>query len=158
MLTSQPHQLTQHNGTTKQTVYDRWHHAGINDPEVKQALDRLVVEVQARQSTVYEMLGRMDTNKDGILSRRDVGRGLTELGVRLSASELDSVMRVFDKDHSGQIDYLEFYTVLTKHRVDAATQTRAPSGPSGMLVSVQEQKRLDTQLAEAEAFAGNKSC
>ena len=62
----------------------------------------------------------MDRNKDGILNRDEIRRGLAEMGVRLTATELDSVMRAFDKDQSGRIDYLEFYTVLTKHRVEAA--------------------------------------
>ena len=89
----------------------------INDPTVKEALDRLVAELRTRHSTVYEMLNRMDKNKDGSLSRDEIRRGLAEMGVRLTATELDSVMRVFDWDHNGRVDYIEFHTVLTKHRV-----------------------------------------
>jgi hypothetical protein len=96
----------------------------MNDPAVCEALDRLISELRTKHSTVYEMLNRMDRNKDGILSRDEIRRGLAEMGVRLTATELDSVMRAFDKDHNGKIDYLEFYTVLTKRRVEtAANQT-----------------------------------
>ena len=95
----------------------------INDPVVREALDRLVIELQAKHSTVYEMLNRMDTNKDGVLSRDEICDGLAEMGVRLRTTELDSVMRAFDKDHNNMVDYLELYTVLTKHRVETATQS-----------------------------------
>ncbi len=92
----------------------------MKDPAVREALDRLVGELRTKHSTVFEMLNRVDRNKDGILNRDEVRRGLAEIGVRLAPTELDSVMRAFDKDHNGKIDYLEFYTVLTKHRVETA--------------------------------------
>jgi Ca2+-binding EF-hand superfamily protein len=98
----------------------------MNDPAVREALDRLVVELRTNHSTVYEMLNRMDRNKDGILSRDEIRRGLAEMGVQLTATELDSVMRAFDKDHNGKIDWFEFYTVLTQH----AAPCRAVGFPS----------------------------
>ncbi len=85
----------------------------INDPVVRAALDRLVLELQAKHSTVYEMLKRLDHNKDGVLNREEIRRGLADMDVRLSSTELDSVMRAFDKDGNGTIDYTEFFTALT---------------------------------------------
>jgi Ca2+-binding EF-hand superfamily protein len=88
----------------------------VSDPAVREALERLVGELRTKHSSVYEMLERMDRNKDGILSLFDIHGGLAEMGVRLTATELDSVLWAFDKDQTGRIDYLEFYTVLTKHQ------------------------------------------
>jgi hypothetical protein len=89
----------------------------IASTAVRDALDRLVVELRTRHGTVHEMLERMDRSKDGFLSRHEIGRGLAEMGVQLTAAELDSVIEVFD--HNGKVDYHEFYTVLTKHIVEA---------------------------------------
>jgi hypothetical protein len=94
-----------------QQILDR-----ISDPAVREALDRLVGELSTKHSTVYELLNRMDRNKDGVLSRDEIRRGLAGMGVRLTTWELDSVMRTFDKDRNGKVDYVEFYTVLTNHR------------------------------------------
>ena len=38
------------------------------------------------------------------------------MGVLLSESEMDSVMRAFDHNRSGKVDFLEFYGQLTRHR------------------------------------------
>ena len=89
----------------------------IASTAVRKALDRLVVELRTRHGTVHEMFERMDRSKDGFLSRHEIGRGLAEMGVQLTAAELDSVIEVFD--HNGKVDYHEFYTVLTKHIVEA---------------------------------------
>jgi hypothetical protein len=113
----------------------------MNDPAVRDALDRLVVELRAKHGAVDKMLQQMDSNKDGILDRDELCHALTEMGVQLSRTELDSVMRAFDKDRTGNIEYAEFYTVLTKHHVQGyaieamPTSTRAvPRSQSGVLL------------------------
>jgi RNA polymerase-interacting CarD/CdnL/TRCF family regulator len=88
----------------------------MNNPAMHEALDRLVVELHTKHNTMYEMLKRLDNNKDGVLNDREIRHGLAEMGVRLSDTELDSVMRGFDKDGNGKVDFFEFYTVLTQHR------------------------------------------
>ena len=74
----------------------------IHDPAVRAALDRLVEELQAKHSTVYEMLQRMDTKRDGILSRDEVRRGLSGLGVKLRTSELDSARAAMSRSRSAR--------------------------------------------------------
>ena len=92
-----------------------------NDLAVREALDRLVVELRTKHSTVYELLNRLGRNRDGLLSREEMRLGIAQLVVRLSTTELDSVMRAFDEDGSGKVDYVELYTVLSRHRVEAAS-------------------------------------
>jgi hypothetical protein len=38
------------------------------------------------------------------------------MGVLLSESEMDSVMRAFDHNRNGKVDFLEFYGQLARHR------------------------------------------
>ena len=38
------------------------------------------------------------------------------MGVLLSESEMDSVMRAFDHNHNGKVDFLEFYGQLARQR------------------------------------------
>ena len=94
-----------------QRILDR-----MSDPMVRRALDRLVDELSGRHSSVYEMLQRLDRNGDGLLSREEMRTGLLGMGVPLAAPELDSLMRVFDTNMSGRIDFREFYSVITRHR------------------------------------------
>ena len=90
--------------------------AGLTDPVVREALQPLIGELRKQHASVYEMLKRMDRNKDGILSRDELCDGLSEMCVTLTPAQLDSVMRAFDKDGNGNVSYHEFYAVLTKHR------------------------------------------
>ena len=92
----------------------------MHDPAVRMALDRLVSELSGRHSSVYEMLQRLDRNGDGLVSREELRSGLLGLGLVLGMSELDALMRVFDTNMSGRIDFREFYTVLTQHCVGTA--------------------------------------
>jgi Ca2+-binding EF-hand superfamily protein len=85
-------------------------------PLVSSALKRLCDELSSKHQQVYQLLQRLDRNKDGRLSRTELQDGLVRMGVLLPPSELDGVMRAFDKDCSGYVDYVEFYTVLMQSR------------------------------------------
>ena len=128
-----------------QRIMDR-----VHDPVVHECLDRLVAELRSRHGTVHEMLRRLDRNRDGQLSRDELRQGLFEMGVQLSMSELDSVMRAFDRDHSGSIDYLEFYTVLTKHRARPSSSSAAAA--SVRRVAPSELRRISPGPWTAPAF------
>ena len=82
--------------------------------------------LEAKQEWVYELLQRLDRNGDDRLSRDGLRHGLRSMGVSLLPSELDSVMRAFDRNTDGTVDYVELYTVLSEHR--AAQTTAADVG------------------------------
>ena len=90
----------------------------INDSTTRGVLDSLCMELATRHEAVFQLLQRMDANGDGVLSRSEIRSGLLDLRIALTSSELDSVMRLFDKHGNGSIDYHEFYHVIQNHRVD----------------------------------------
>lgn len=59
-----------------------------------------------------ELFHEIDQNGDGILTRGEMAAALRRLGCPLSPSELDGVLRCFDADGSGSIDFGEFYQIL----------------------------------------------
>jgi len=58
------------------------------------------------------LLSRMDTNRDGVLSRHEFEWGLRENGHSLSPMDLDRLFRYFDKNHDGKVSYEEFVEAL----------------------------------------------
>ena len=89
-------------------------------PAVRDTLDRLVKEMQTKQQGVDDLMKRLDSNKDGKLGRKELSDGLRTLGITLLPSELDEVMKVFDKDGTGNVDYVEFYAVIREWKAPAA--------------------------------------
>jgi hypothetical protein len=87
----------------------------INDPKVREVLDHVVTEMRQKSMTVYDLVNQFDTSKDGVLSMDEVRRGLSGMGLQLTSAELDSVVMVFDKDHSGEISSVELGRVLTEY-------------------------------------------
>ncbi len=57
---------------------------------------------------LMRVLRMMDEDGDDSLSRDELKRGLLDLGVEVSLSDLENVMISFDKDHSGTISFAEF--------------------------------------------------
>ena len=86
----------------------------INDPKVQEVLHRVVTVMRKKNMTAYDLVNRFGTSK-GVLSMDEVRRGLSGMGLQLTSAELDSVVLVFDKDHSGEISSLELGHVLTEY-------------------------------------------
>ena len=59
----------------------------------------------------------MDDNKDRKLSFEEFTKGITEYGFSYTKDEMKEIFNIFDKDHSGSIDFDEF---LLKLRVKIA--------------------------------------
>ena len=93
-------------------------HDEMHDPIAKEVLDRLVTELWARHEAVHDMLRRLDKSGSGCLSKSDLRMGLQSMHLKLTPNELDSVIRLFDKDGSGMVDYVNFYHVLTKYQAE----------------------------------------
>ena len=107
----------------------------LNDQTTREVLDRLVEQLQARHEAVFDMLKRLDVNGDGQLDKAEIRRGLLGMRIALTSSELDSVIRAFDTQGKGSINYLEFYHVIQKHRVDKAARPRSQSRDRSVSIS-----------------------
>eukprot|EP00435_Cladocopium_sp_Y103_P046650 s488_g13.t1 len=91
---------------------------------LKQALFSLILHIEAsghdattclmlhKRLSELELFHEIDQNGDGILTRSEMAAALRRLGCPLSPAELDGVLRCFDADGSGSIDFGEFYQIL----------------------------------------------
>ena len=76
-----------------------------------------------------DMLQRLDRNGTGSISRQEMQRGLTGMGIRLTPSEISAVMRAFDVNNDGTVAWHEFYRVLdTWERSGGGAASVAPLG------------------------------
>ncbi|CAJ1363638.1 unnamed protein product, partial [Effrenium voratum] len=70
-------------------------------PSLNDALNALVYQLKRDNLTEGELFARIDADSDGELSRLELQVALRKLGVSLSTSELDGILRIFDSDGSG---------------------------------------------------------
>ena len=70
--------------------------------------EQLRESIRLNRQRLLETFQDFDANDDGVLSAKEVERGLRACGIRLLASELDQLMRVVDTDGNATVDYCEF--------------------------------------------------
>jgi Ca2+-binding EF-hand superfamily protein len=58
------------------------------------------------------MLERLDTSRQGVVSRTEVLRGMKKIGVKLPPSELTKLLRAFDASGDGHVMWREFCSML----------------------------------------------
>jgi Ca2+-binding EF-hand superfamily protein len=73
---------------------------------------KLVRATRGDRKNPWSIFQDMDSDGNGVLDQREFGRGLQDLGVDLSRSELDKVMSYFDYNQSGYIGYANFADVI----------------------------------------------
>lgn len=85
-------------------------------PKLHEALDCLVCQIHKQNLTEIELFEQIDANGDGELSKSELSGALRKLGVTSTTAEMDAIIRVFDNDGNGTIDFSEFYYLLKKHK------------------------------------------
>lgn len=89
----------------------------VEDPTIRKSLDTLVKELRTKYSRVQSLLNKMDVNRDGVLSKSEMGSAMVKLGVQLSSDDLDGLMATFDPSGDGKINLSEFSAILAQHQI-----------------------------------------
>ncbi|KAI8354399.1 hypothetical protein B0O80DRAFT_386184 [Mortierella sp. GBAus27b] len=69
--------------------------------------------VSSRESELKAAFSVFDKDGDGIITTKEVFQALTNLGERLTQSEIEEMIREADKDSDGKISYDEFARMMT---------------------------------------------
>mmetsp|Transcript_50826 Transcript_50826/g.108855 ORF Transcript_50826/g.108855 Transcript_50826/m.108855 type:complete len:266 (+) Transcript_50826:263-1060(+) len=120
-------------------------------PKTREALDKMVKELNAK-GNVYELFQRFDANNDKTLSREEMQVGLRSIGCSLLPVELDAVIRAFDSDGNGTVDYPEFYSILKFHQANMPYQEPIDEGEQFCGYNVGD---LVKSLVKAKAGTGD---
>ncbi|VDI73874.1 calmodulin [Mytilus galloprovincialis] len=59
-----------------------------------------------------KLFDKFDSNKDGYLNREELVEVLAQLGPRLSSTDVEEILRDYDENHDGLIQFSEFEKML----------------------------------------------
>ena len=85
----------------------------------------------------------MDARGTGLVSQRDFEKALNKLGLKLPRADAKKVMRRFDRDGNGKLDYKEFLAFVRSGADDYGAGSRASLGGAR---HVQKNRNTTTQL------------
>ena len=78
----------------------------VAEPQVRDALDELVEQIEASGQHLLDALSRLDENHDGELDMEEFRVGLMGIGVALSEEEYADLFAALDTDSSGSLEFL----------------------------------------------------
>ena len=61
---------------------------------------------------VIDLFREWDTNGDGVLSRREFGKGLRQMGLPVRTADANELFDSWDSDRSGTLEMIELYLSL----------------------------------------------
>lgn len=67
-----------------------------------------------------DLFERLDTDGNGTISKEELKSGLSELGMNIDDSKIDSFFSMVDIDGDGEISYPEFTAFVSTHNPDNA--------------------------------------
>ena len=91
-------------------------------------------KIRIYQQNIEDAFLGFDTNGDGVLSRRELQKGLQTLDIHLSTKDMKRLMEVIDADGDDRIDWKEFLAVASRpdsnasRRPSPKPQTRRRAG------------------------------
>ena len=138
------------------------------------AMNRMIDHLVDRKAVLTKMFVEYDTDNSGTIDADELNAALTALGLRLSAEEIDGIMRRLDSDGGGDIDLQEFIDhfkkaraerfdghipeikqakmeLLRKLRTHAPLQIDGGAGLYKMLVQIEQLQALEHLTAEQVA-------
>lgn len=78
-----------------------------SEEDATKALAAIHEQLSTSKTRTTDWFYRMDTSRDGKISRAELKKGLKEMGCNLNASDLKAVLLYLDKDDSGSISLQE---------------------------------------------------
>jgi len=89
--------------------------AKLGHPIVQRAIERMAFEIADRNLTPKQLFRMIDVDGSGVLDRGEMQSGLRAVGVSIKPAELDAIMRTFDSENNGAIDYWEFHDLINPY-------------------------------------------
>ena len=108
----------------------------------------------------------IDLDKSGKINKMELASGLKAVGLVLTGHQISSIMRLFDKDGSGQLSYSEFVRMLSfvsnhdDHRprklVSGEESRGSKSDNYGSKVSEQKPRKKYHEVSHRSAMRKNR--
>ena len=83
-----------------------------------------IEKMRLQWSQISNAFGNLDMKRAGKLSRSDFEAMNKRTGLRLTSSEIDQIVRIFDRNNDGKVDFREFSSVI-------GDILKPPSKPTG---------------------------
>jgi hypothetical protein len=98
------------------------------DAGIREIMDTLVEQVTSSGQILYDALASIDESGDGELSFEEFRNGLARVGVLLGEEEYRDLFDCFDFDRSGSFEFMEFYNLVSSHKMEIDARTKFISG------------------------------
>jgi Ca2+-binding EF-hand superfamily protein len=77
-------------------------------------IDKLSIKDTVTRENLERIFDMFDVDKDGEITREGLGKILSEIGVELSAAEIERMIKVADSNNDGRVSVDDFYSIITR--------------------------------------------